>query len=286
MCRFMLGRAGEGELDLGKAADLARQVGDRALEREAMSTRLRPIAWGPTHAADGAEYCSMVIDSQTANVAEKAHALQVRGLCEAMQGDVEGARTSTLRAWGLIEEFGLTLQRSVYAMDVGSAEGLLGDLDRAEHELRKGHDLLVDIGDTGARCTVDAMLADVLVRAGRYDEAAELAMESRAIAAADDLDAQPRWRAALARVLSRRGEHVRAEELAREAVGLVDPIDLLLVKGTVYDAFAEVLAGAGRTDEALAAVEQAIAVHEQKGNVVSAERSRTVLDELRAARPS
>ena len=286
MCRFMLGRAGEGELDLGRAADLARQVGDRALEREAMYARLRPIAWGPTHAADGAEYCSMVIDSQTANVADKAHALQVRGLCEAMQGDVEAARTSTLRAWRLIEEFGLTLQRSVYAMDVGSAEGLLGDLDRAEHELRKGHDLLVDIGDTGARCTVDAMLADVLVRAGRLDDAAELALESRAISAADDLDAQPRWRAALARVLARRGEHVRAEELAREAVGLVDPIDLLLLKGTVYDAFAEVLAGAGRTDEALVAVEQAIAVHEQKGNVVSAERSRTVLDELRAARPS
>jgi len=286
MCRFMLGRGGEGELDLGRAADLARQAGDLRLEREAMSTRLRPIAWGPTHATDGAEYCSLVIDSQTANVADKAHALQVRGLCEAMQGDIEGSRSSTLRAWGLIEEFGLTGQRSVYAMDVGFAEVIVGDLDRAEHELRKGHDLLADIGDTGARCTVDAMLADVLVRTGRHDDAAEFAMESRAISAADDLDAQPRWRAALARVLSRRGEHVQAEELAREAVELVDPIDLLLLKGTVYDTLAEVLSGAGKAEEALTAVEQAIAVHEQKGNLVDAERSRAVLAELRAPRPS
>ena len=112
------------------------------------------------------------------------------------------------------------------------------------------------------------------------------AEESRAIAAPDDLDAQPRWRAALARVLASQGSHDAALEHALDAVALVEPVDLLPLKAVVYDSLGEVHAAAGRIDEAVAAVEQALTLHEQKGNVVSAERSRSVLDELRAARPS
>jgi class 3 adenylate cyclase/tetratricopeptide (TPR) repeat protein len=286
MCRFMLGHAGDGDADLRRAADLARQAGSGALEREALLSRLRPIAWGPMSAEEGFAFCTTLLESEAANAAERAHASQVRGLCAALQGNAVEARRSSSRAWALIEEFGLTLQRSIYAMDVGFAETVSGDLDRAERELRLGHDLLVEIGDSGARCTVDAMLADVLFLSRRYDEAEFFAAESRAVAAADDLDAQPRWRAALARVLSARGEHAAAEALAREAVLLVEPIDLLLVKALVFDALGEVLARAGKVGESASAYERAIALHEQKGNVVSAARTRTVLDELRAARPS
>ena len=286
MSRFMLGRAGEGEVDLRRAADLARRAGDPALERDALNSRLRPTAWGATPAVEGIAFCATLIERGINNPAETAHAWHVRGLCEALTGDLDSARGSSSRAWAIIEEFGLTLQRGIYSMDVGFAEALSGDLDRAERELRKGHDLLLEIGDTGARCTVDAMLADVLFALGRLEDAARFADESNAIAAVDDLDAQPRWRAALARTLSRQGDHARAEQLAREAVSLVEPIDLLLLKAKVFDTFGEVLAGAGKIEEAASVCERAIALHEQKGNVVSAARSRAALDELRASRPS
>ncbi len=286
MARFMLGRAGAGDGDLSRAVELAREVGDPTLERAALNARLRPIAWGATPAAEGVAFCTSRLESELANAADKAHALQVLALCSSMQGDVERARSSSSRAWALIEEFGLTMQGSVYSMDVGFAEVLCGDLDQAERILRRGHDLLVAVGDSGARCTVDAMLADVLFAMGRIDDGGWFAEESSAISAPDDLDAQPRWRAALARVLSSRGEHARAEALGREAVDLVEPIDLLLLKGTVYDALGEVLARAGKIDEAAAVLERAVGVHEQKGNVVSARRSRAVLDGLRAGEPS
>jgi len=285
MCRFMMGHAAEGEADLARAADLAREVADRALEREILNTRLRPIAWGPTPAAEGAAYSAMLVESDITNVSDKAHALQVRCLCAALQGDVDELLRSASRAAALIDEFGLTMQRAVYSMDVGFAYALADDLDEAERVLRDGHGFLADIGDTGSRCTVDGLLADVLVRMGRYEEASAFAAESRAIAGVDDLDAQPRWRTALARVHSVRGEHDHAEALAREAVAVVEPIDLL-VKVTAFDALGDVLARAGKTDEAAAALERAIALHEQKGNVVSAARSRAALDGLRAARPS
>jgi class 3 adenylate cyclase/tetratricopeptide (TPR) repeat protein len=286
MARFMLGHAGEGEADLERAARTAREAGDVALERVALSSRLRPVAWGPTPAGVGIAFCDHLVDGEIANVSDRAHALQVRSLFMAMRGDFGGARGSGADAWALIEEFGLTLTKGVYAMDVGFALTLAGELDEAERELRRGHDLLAAVGDSGARCTVDAMLADVLVGMGRVEEAAHFAEESRTISGVDDLDAQPRWRAALARILSAKGAHEEAVQVAREAVALVEPIDLLPLKALVYDAFGDALAGAGHIDEGDAAVEQAIALHEQKGNVVSAARSRAVLSDLRAARPS
>jgi hypothetical protein len=88
--------------------------------------------------------------------------------------------------------------KGIYSIDVRLAERLSGDLDRAEHELRRGHELLVGIGDTGVRSTVDPILADVLHLRGRDEEALELARASRTISGADDLDAQPRWRSVTA----------------------------------------------------------------------------------------
>ena len=135
------------------------------------------------------------------------------------------------------------------------------------------------------RSTVDGVLSDVLFLQGRHDEALELADESRAIASLDDLDAQPRSRAARARVLASRGTIDEALELLGEAVELVEQIDFVELKGYVYDVLGEALVRAGRQEDAAAAVQQAVVFYEQKGNVVSAKRSSSVLDGLRAARP-
>ncbi len=63
-------------------------------------------------------------------------------------------------------------------------------------------------------------------------------------------------------------------------MALAEPTDFLPLKAWLHDVLGEVLALAGKTAEATAAVERAISLHEQKGNVVSAERSRAVLAEL------
>ena len=203
-----------------------------------------------------------------------------------MAGDFDGARSSSVRARALIEEFELTLQRGIYAIDVGLAELVAGDLDRSERELRQGNALLVEIGDTGVRSSLDAILSDVLFLLGRDDEALVFAEASRTAGAIDDLDSQPRWRGARARVLARRGEHEEALELVGEALALLEPTDFIGQHAYVCDVHGEVLTASGRPAEAVAAVERAIAFHEQKGNVVSAARSRAVLDELRTMRPS
>jgi class 3 adenylate cyclase/tetratricopeptide (TPR) repeat protein len=285
-CKFQLGRAGEGEGDLERGAALAREAGDGALLREVMAARLRPAGWGPMPAPEGIALCEELLAADYANAALRAQALQIQGLFLAMVGDIEASREAAAAARVLIDEFDFTLHKGLYACDTGVGELIGRNLDRAEYELRRGHDVLVEIGDIGVRSTVDAIFADVLFLQGLHDEALVLADSSRAIAAVDDLDSQPRWRAARARVLSYRGEHDEALALLAEAVELVEPIDFLELKGYVHDVLGEALVRVGRADEAAKAVERAIGFHEQKGNVVSAARSRAVLDGLRALRPS
>ncbi len=163
---------------------------------------------------------------------------------------------------------------------------LVGDLEQSERVLRRGHDLLVEIGDVGVRATLDGVLADVLVRQGSTTRRSTSSTTYGTIAQIDDLDAQPRWRAVRARVLSRRGAHDEAEQLAREALALLEPTDFIDLEGYVRDVLGEVLARVGRIQEALDEVGRAAALHEQKGNVVSAARSRAVLEKLRASEPS
>ena len=284
--RFQLGRAGEGERDFERAFEIALRTGDRGLMRDAMAARLRPAGWGPTPAREAVSLCNELLAADYANASLEAAALEILALSQAMLGDIEASRRAAADASRLLDEYDLALAKGLYACDVGLAEMLTGDLPRAEQVLRRGHDHLVAMGDTGVRSTVDAILANVLHLQGNDDEALEVADTSRAIAGPDDLDSQPRWRAARARVLSARGEHEEALALLDEAVALVEPIDFLEVKGFVHDALAEALARLDRIEDAVHAMEQAVAIHEQKGNVVSAARSRVILADLRASRPS
>ncbi len=86
-----------------------------------------------------------------------------------------------------------------------------------------------------------------------------------------------------AKVLARRGEHAEAERLAREAVAIGDGTDRLDPQGDAYADRAEVLLLAGKAEEAAAALAQALARYERKGNLVSAGRARARLKNLAAS---
>jgi Flp pilus assembly protein TadD len=92
------------------------------------------------------------------------------------------------------------------------------------------------------------------------------------------------WRQVRALVLASRGEHTEAVQLAREAVTILEPTDSLTEQGQAFADLAEVLAAAGRTDDARTALEQALDRYERKKNLVMAERVREKLAKP-AARP-
>jgi tetratricopeptide (TPR) repeat protein len=114
---------------------------------------------------------------------------------------------------------------------------------------------------------------------GDYEEAEPLAARGRELGGAQDALTQIVWRQVQALVDAHRGDLDRAEALAREAVAISEQTDALNWQGDALSDLAEVLDAGGRSDDAEAALEQALERYERKRNVAMA-------DQLRARRRS
>jgi hypothetical protein len=90
----------------------------------------------------------------------------------------------------------------------------------------------------------------------------------------------------VARAMARRGQLDEAERLARRSVERASATDYEDLRSLAQEALAEVLTRAGRTKEAAQALRAAVAVHEAKGDVVSAEATRMRLAHLEAGAES
>jgi tetratricopeptide (TPR) repeat protein len=125
--------------------------------------------------------------------------------------------------------------------------------------------------------TFSAELGLVLCELERYDEAASWAERSRELGADDDIATQMYWRELQAQLLAARGQSEAAEQFAREAVELTRQTDNINAEAEALLCLGRVLARAGRQEQGEQALREAIALFEQKGNVVMAERTRTLL---------
>jgi ATP/maltotriose-dependent transcriptional regulator MalT len=133
------------------------------------------------------------------------------------------------------------------------------------------------MGETGYLSSVAAFLAEALYEQGADDEARRFTYLSERAAASDDVWTQILFRSTRAKLLARGGATDRAEPLARQAVALASRTDALELHGNALLALAEVLRRVGRTGEAAGAAEEAVALYERKGNVVTAKRARAAL---------
>ena len=159
-------------------------------------------------------------------------------------------------------------------------ELLAGDPAAAAEFGEKGCALLDELGERSMLSTAAGRLAQALYAIDRLDEADAWAGRAAEFGASDDAFTQMLWRQARAKVLARRGELAEAERLACEAVAIGEKTDLLDAQGDMYGDLAEVLLLAGKPDKEAAALEQARARYERKGNVVMAGRARARLKEL------
>jgi tetratricopeptide (TPR) repeat protein len=133
----------------------------------------------------------------------------------------------------------------------------------------------------GLLSTYHALLARELCALGRFEEAEVHAVRGRE--AGDDLLDGCLWRPAQALVLSHRGEHLAAERLARDAVAGAELSDSLTVQGDALCDLAEVLEAAGRREEAIAVLHEALDRYERKGVIPLA---RLVLERLGSLQPA
>jgi tetratricopeptide (TPR) repeat protein len=161
-------------------------------------------------------------------------------------------------------------------------ELLAGDPEAAVELGEEGCRTLDELGERAYLSTSAGNLAQALYAANRLDRAFAWAARGAEVGASDDAITQMLWREVKAKVLAHRGEHEEAERLAHEAVSIGEVTDLLHEQANSYADLAEVLLLTGKPDESMAALEQALERYERKGTIVSAERTRARLTELRA----
>ena len=140
--------------------------------------------------------------------------------------------------------------------------------------------LLEQAGDKSWLSTAVGMLAQALYELGRLDEADASAARAAELGASDDAITQMLWRQVQAKVLARRDEPDEAERLACEAIAIGAETDMPSSLGDAYSDLAEVLTLAHRATDARAALQQALALYERKGDLVMVERTQTKLREL------
>jgi tetratricopeptide (TPR) repeat protein len=144
---------------------------------------------------------------------------------------------------------------------------LAGDHETAARYLRILCERLEAHDQRNILSTYLPMLGRSLYMLGRLDEAKALAQRGRALGDEQDATTQALWRQVQALVLARRGHHAEAETLARAAITIIDQSDGLNYQGEALCDLSEVLAAAGRTDEAAAALTQARERYERKRNL-------------------
>jgi predicted ATPase len=197
-----------------------------------------------------------------------------------MRGEFDTARALYAEAEEVLEDLGFKVRMAGRAMIYGDIERLAGNLPAAEAKMRWACEVLEQMGETGRLSTLAGILADVVYRQGRYDEADSLAELSKRVTAQDDIASQMLWRSVRAKIAARRGDFDVAQALAQEAAALADPTDALHLHGDVRMDLAEVLRLADRPEEAAAALKRAIELYEAKGIGVLAKKARALLSEL------
>jgi tetratricopeptide (TPR) repeat protein len=185
---------------------------------------------------------------------------------QAMDGQAEAATATVGRALALAADMGENRVAALAREFAALALALAGDPAEAERQLRHGIRVLERQGESGMRSNLIADLAHILHQLGRPEEALQVALASRAIAAHDDLFAQVRWRGAAARSLALQGEVGEAGRLAAEGVEIATPTDVLSMRADARLDQAAVAAAAGRPGDARRAAQAALELFQAKGN--------------------
>jgi ATP/maltotriose-dependent transcriptional regulator MalT len=193
---------------------------------------------------------------------------------EALRGRLDEARRLKSSSLAVASELGWGAGDAYQAGFGFRIEMVAGDPVAAEREARVYFELHERSGAKAWFGTAAAQIAFALVGQGRYAEADELAELSRSVGTPDDTQNEADWRRLKGTVLAQRGEHDEAERLLRDAVGMARTLDSPMLTGDTLVDLAEVLVLAGRPSDAVPILNEAAALYERKGAVVSARRAR------------
>jgi DNA-binding SARP family transcriptional activator len=278
---WVKGSVAQAEKALERAIEVARRAGDERTEAQSVNLYLGAGLFGPTPVEEAVRRCEEQLARPLQQRRVAAAAYRALAGLRAMEGRFDDARRMARQDRAILEDLGLKVPAAMAAEAYGLVEMLAGDPTTAEHELRGGYEALEEIGETSLLANLAAMLAQVLYSQQRDADALRFSEISEQASARDDVSPQVQWRAVRAKLRARMGEPNEAERLALEAVALADQTpDFVPLRGDALLDLGEVLIAIGRRPAALGPIEKALALHERKGNVVSASIARKRLAEI------
>jgi class 3 adenylate cyclase/tetratricopeptide (TPR) repeat protein len=261
------------------AVTLARAARDERVEADARLHLGTCLFFGDAPLEEAISYAEGLLAEAGARARGRSLA-GLLGQAHAMLGQFDTARKLIAERIAIQESFGNAFVATFAEGELGGVEMLAGDLEPAEKHLRRSYDALEEAGETGFLSTTAGKLSDVLYGQGRFQEAERYTQISEEAAADDDYYSQILWRAVRGKAIAGQGRLRDGEQLARQAVALAEETDDINLHGDALMALAEALRLAEGPDEALPVVEEALGLYEQKGNLVSAGKARSLLAEL------
>jgi class 3 adenylate cyclase/tetratricopeptide (TPR) repeat protein len=262
---------------IDRALDYASRAGNRAEQSDHLGWLTAALYHGPTPASEAIGRLERVLEEADQHSTVEAHAKTFLGGLHAMVGNFGVARRLFDEGYAIFREMGLVTRLGGRSLVGGDIEVWSGDLPAAEKCVREGYVALEEIGESGRRSTVAAVLADLLYQQGKYDEADRFTVISEQLTTTGDIASEVGWRLVRAEVLARRGEHEDAEKLMLEASDRVEKTDFLNFQASVMLARAELARLAGTPQQAAELVEQAVAIYERKENLAAAGRAQKLL---------
>jgi tetratricopeptide (TPR) repeat protein len=218
---------------------------------------------GPTPVDAGIERCKAILalegDDRIVG-GWMAHAL---AHLQAKRGEFGAARANAAQTRRILEENGQLVDHAILSEVVADVEYQAGAMGDAKRILRDGLETIHRLGQKSS------VLASHLGHVAWHDGDVDLAEAT----AEEGLSAGGWMRAltlgTLGRVRATQGRFDEAEALVREALAHWVTTDYLTYHGWGLEALADVVATAGRTGEAVAALEAARGLHARKGSTVA-----------------
>jgi tetratricopeptide (TPR) repeat protein len=256
-----------------RALHYARQAGNAQEEARSIDVLCSTLLYGPTPAGEAIRrFRELLARARENRLMEASVATSLAGFL-AMQGKFDEAHALASRAESIYEDLGLRLPLVAWTEVAGFVKLLADDPAAAEAVLRRGYDLLSASGPSAVSAFQAGLLAVPVLALGRYEEADQLARMSEDGVAADAIEAQVRCRQTRALLHAHAGQMDDALALARDAVESAAQTDALNMRADALFVFAEVLLQSERAGDAAEAMQDALGLYEQKGNVVSAQRA-------------
>lgn len=193
------------------------------------------------------------------------------------RGQYEEAIGLAGAAADLAANLGLSLLDTLARWNAATMLRSAGRLDEAAAAYRRAIDRLEELGQASFRSTVILDLGRVVYEQGDPDAAERLAAEGEALGAAEDVINHAYGQSLRARIAADRGDTATAEPLALEALEAAYRTDFPSVHADVHETLAQVLAAAGRRDEALAEWTQALELWERYDYTNEANRVRALV---------